>query len=166
MASKSDDKERIVRWALEKLKLTNMKAPCGLGKELGQKERVKMILENCDVMAFVATAQPEQAREFYCDTLGLLLEEDNPSALIVKAANATLRIQKVQAFTPLPFTTLGWKVSDIEVTMKQLLNKGVKFQHYEGMSQDELGIWISPSGARVCWFKDPDGNVLSLTQFT
>jgi catechol 2,3-dioxygenase-like lactoylglutathione lyase family enzyme len=117
-------------------------------------------------MAFVATTQPEKARTFYCDVLGLRFEEDNPFALTVRTANATLRIQKVQAFAPLSFTALGWKVGDIRATVKQLLGKGIKCERYEGMSQDDLGIWDSPSGAMVCWFKDPDGNVLSLTQFT
>ena len=117
-------------------------------------------------MAFVATTQPEQARTFYCDVLGLNFEEDSPFALVVKAANATVRIQKVQAFTPLPFTSLGWIVDDIRATVRQLVEKGVAFERFEGMNQDDLGIWSSPSGAMVCWFKDPDGNVLSLTQFS
>jgi len=124
-----------------------------------------MILDNCDIMAFVATTQPEKARAFYCDVLGLRFEEDSPFALVVRTANATLRIQKVQAFAPFPFTVLGWKVGNVRAIAKQLLGKGVKFERFEGMTQDELGIWVSPSGAMVCWFKDPDGNVLSLTQF-
>jgi catechol 2,3-dioxygenase-like lactoylglutathione lyase family enzyme len=124
-----------------------------------------MLLENCDVIVFAATTQPERARTFYCDVLGLRFEEDSPFALVVRTANATLRIQKVQTFAPLPFTLLGWKVENIKATAKQLLGKGVKFERFEGMSQDDLGIWVSPSGAMVCWFKDPDGNVLSLTQF-
>ena len=122
------------------------------------------MLENCQVMAFVATTQPEKARAFYCDVLGLPCEEDGPIALIVKTANATLRIQKIEAFAPLPFTVLGWKVGDIRSTVKQLLGHGVKFERFPGMSQDDLGIWVAPGGAMVCWFKDPDGNLLSLTQ--
>ena len=124
-----------------------------------------MILENCEVMAFVATTESEKARRFYCDVLGLRLEEDSPFALVVKTANATLRIQKVQSFAPLPFTALGWKVENIKAKAEQLLTHGIKCERFEGMSQDDLGIWLSPSGARVCWFRDPDGNVLSLTQF-
>ena len=125
----------------------------------------EMTLANCDVMAFVATTQSERARAFYCDVLGLSFEEDSPFALVVRTANATLRIQKVQSFQPLPFTSLGWSVADIKATVKELGEKGVKFERFEGMNQDDLGIWASPSGALVCWFKDPDGNVLSLTQF-
>ena len=117
-------------------------------------------------MAFVATTQPKRARAFYCELLGLRFEEETPFALIVRTANAMLRIQKVQNFAPLPFTVLGWKVGNIKATAKQFVDKGVKFECFEGMGQDDLGIWVSPDGAMVCWFKDPDGNVLSLTQET
>lgn len=115
-------------------------------------------------MAFVATTKPEKARTFYCDILGFPLEEDTPFALIVRTANATLRIQKVQTFAPLPFTVLGWKVENIAATSGQLLDKGIKFECFEGMLQDDFGVWTSVNGAKVCWFKDPDGNLLSLTQ--
>ena len=124
-----------------------------------------MILENCELVAFLATTQAERARAFYCGVLGLGFEEDGPFALVVRTANAALRIQKVAAFTPLPFTALGWRVGNIGATVKELMGRGVAFERFEGMGQDELGIWDSPSGARVCWFKDPDGNILSLTQF-
>jgi catechol 2,3-dioxygenase-like lactoylglutathione lyase family enzyme len=124
-----------------------------------------MILENNELVAFLATTQPEKSRAYYCEVLGLRFEEDSPFALVFRAANATLRIQKVQAFTPLPFTALGWKVEDVRGMAKLLLAKGVKIERFEGMTQDDLGVWLSPSGAKICWFKDPDGNVLSLTQF-
>lgn len=124
-----------------------------------------MSLKQCDVMSFLASSQPEKARYFYCDLLGLKLEEENPSALVLRLANGSLRIQKVQSFTPHPFTALGWQVDDIEATMKQLEKAGIKFERFEGMKQDSMGIWLSPSQARISWFKDPDQNVLSLTQF-
>ena len=124
-----------------------------------------MTLANSVIIAFVATTQPHKARNFYCDVLGLTLVDDAPFALVVEGANAIVRIQKVQAFTPHPFTALGWEIADIKATVKELIGKGVHFERFEGMAQDELGIWTSPSGPRVCWFKDPDGNLLSLTQF-
>lgn len=124
-----------------------------------------MTLENCELVAFTATTQPERARAFYCDVLGLRLEEDMPFALVLRAPNATLRIQKVNDFSPLPLTVIGWKVADAAVAARQLIARGVRFERFPGMTQDDLGIWCSPSGAKVCWFKDPDGNVLSLTQF-
>ena len=128
-------------------------------------EAINVALGNCDVMAFVATIQPARARAFYCDVLGLHFDEENPFAVVVKAANAIVRIEKAPAFTPLPFTVLGWIVEDVETAAKELQTRGVKFERFEGITQDSLGIWNSPSGARVCWFKDPDGNILSLTQF-
>ncbi|HEY8747873.1 MAG TPA: VOC family protein [Tepidisphaeraceae bacterium] len=124
-----------------------------------------MTLENCEVVAFLATTRAEDAHGFYCGVLGLELEEDGPFALVLRTANATLRIQKVREFTPLPFTAMGWKVGDVRAMAEALGRKGVKFERFEGMGQDDLGIWVSPSGAKVCWFKDPDGNLLSLTQF-
>jgi hypothetical protein len=75
-----------------------------------------------------------------------------------------LRIQKVGAFSPHPFTALGWEVTDIASTVKQLRDRGVSFETFSGMNQDALGVWRSPSGAGVAWFKDPDGNTLSLTE--
>ena len=111
-------------------------------------------LANCDVMAFVATTQPEKARAFYCDVLGLSFEEDSPFALVVKAANATLRIQKVQSFTPLPFTSLGWTVNDIRATAQQLIAKGVTFERFEGMNQTisasgPLPVALRSAGSRI-----------------
>jgi len=123
------------------------------------------MLAGCDVVAFLATTQPAKARAFYCDVLGLRFVEDGPFALVVEAANVTVRIQKVREFKPVPFTAIGWTVGDVRETAKQLAGKGVRLERFEGMGQDDLGIWVSPSGAKVCWFKDPDGNVLSLTQF-
>jgi catechol 2,3-dioxygenase-like lactoylglutathione lyase family enzyme len=123
-----------------------------------------MILQNNEVVAFVATTQPEIARAFYCDVLGLRFEEDTPFALVVRAANATVRIQKVPSFTPLPFTVMGWKVGDLAAVARQLEDRGILLERFAGLSQDELGIWNSPSGAKIGWFKDPDGNILSLTQ--
>jgi catechol 2,3-dioxygenase-like lactoylglutathione lyase family enzyme len=85
-----------------------------------------MILQNDDVMAFVATTQPDKARAFYCGVLGLRFEEDTPFALVMRAANATVRIQKVQAFTPLPFTVMGWKVANLAAVAAQLKDRGVR----------------------------------------
>jgi catechol 2,3-dioxygenase-like lactoylglutathione lyase family enzyme len=124
-----------------------------------------MLLQNDELIAFVATTQADKARAFYSDVLGLRFEEDSLFALVVRAANATVRIQKVQAFTPLPFTVMGWKVADVKASAEQLKDRGVNLERFPGMSQDELGIWTSPSGAKIGWFKDPDGNILSLTQF-
>jgi catechol 2,3-dioxygenase-like lactoylglutathione lyase family enzyme len=123
------------------------------------------MLGDCEVMAFVPTAQPDRAKSFYRDTLGLELLEDSPFALVFRAGRTMLRVQKVREFTPLPFTALGWRVREIRAAVQALSGRQVSFERYEGMNQDALGIWLAPGGARVAWFKDPDGNTLSLTEF-
>lgn len=76
-----------------------------------------------------------------------------------------LRISKVASFVPMPFTVLGWQVEDIPAAVRDLRRQGVHFQVYEGLDQDEHGICTFPGGTRVAWFRDVDGNTLSLTQF-
>lgn len=123
------------------------------------------MLNASNLIAFVATTNAEHARAFYEGTLGLTLVEENPFALVFDANNVMLRVQKVQSLNPATHTTLGWNVSNIRGTITALIQKSVVFERYARLSQDELGIWLSPSGAQVAWFKDPDGNVLSLTEF-
>ena len=122
------------------------------------------MLHSTSLIAFVATAQAEAARQFYESVLGLSLVDDSPFALVFDSNGTTLRVQKVEQVTPAPYTALGWQVTDIEASVRSLRAKGAVFQRYEGLSQDALGIWKSPSGARVAWFRDPDGNTLSLTE--
>ena len=123
------------------------------------------MLKDRDVMAFVATAQPEQARRFYTETLGLSLLSDEPYALVFDCHGVTLRVQKVDAVSPAPHTALGWKVPDLPATIDALAARGVTFKRYPYFEQDARGIWTTPDGGSVAWFQDPDGNLLSLTQF-
>jgi catechol 2,3-dioxygenase-like lactoylglutathione lyase family enzyme len=123
------------------------------------------MLGGYDVIAFVATRQPERAKLFYSKILGLRLVADTPFALVFDAGGTMLRISKVGELTPAPYTVLGWKVPNIHVTVEDLMCGGVTFERYKDMPQDELGIWMTPDGHKVAWFKDPDGNTLSLTQF-
>lgn len=123
------------------------------------------MLGKSKIICFCATANPAEAKVFYRDTLGLTLVEDSPFALVFDANGTMLRIQKVQNLSPARHTTLGWEVSDINTTIKQLGTKGVRFERYDGLSQDQSGIWTTPDGSRVAWFRDPDGNTLSLTEF-
>jgi catechol 2,3-dioxygenase-like lactoylglutathione lyase family enzyme len=122
------------------------------------------MLGNAKLMAFVAITDALRARAFYEGVLGLKLVADEEFALVFDANDTMLRLQKVEAFTPHPFTSLGWQVDDIAATIRDLVAKGVVFERYGFMQQDELGVW-SHDGARIAWFKDPDGNVLSLAQF-
>jgi catechol 2,3-dioxygenase-like lactoylglutathione lyase family enzyme len=123
------------------------------------------MLKDADIVCFAATKNPEAAKAFYGQVLGLALIEDSPFALAFDANGTMLRIQKVQEHTPPKHTTLGWHVTDIRAQIDELTRKGVRFERYGRLAQDEAGIWESPSGALVGWFLDPDGNVLSLTQW-
>jgi predicted enzyme related to lactoylglutathione lyase len=77
-----------------------------------------------------------------------------------------LRVTPVGEHHPAPFTVLGWEVESIEGTVERLTAAGVQFLRFAGMNDgDALGIWSAPSGARIAWFNDPDGNVLSVTEF-
>jgi catechol 2,3-dioxygenase-like lactoylglutathione lyase family enzyme len=117
------------------------------------------------IIAFIATAKPDEATMFYRDRLGLRLAADTEFALEFEIEETMLRVQKVEAVAPASHTVLGWKVGNIAEEVEALTKRGINFERYEGMAQDESGIWQSPSGARVAWFRDPDGNILSLTQF-
>jgi catechol 2,3-dioxygenase-like lactoylglutathione lyase family enzyme len=122
------------------------------------------MLSNINIKAFVPTTKPEQAKQFYKDILGLKLLSEDSYALEFEAGESLLRVVTVQELTPHSFTILGWNIPDISSTIKSFIDKGIVFEQYGFMKQDGLGIWISPGGSQVAWFKDPDGNVLSLTQ--
>jgi catechol 2,3-dioxygenase-like lactoylglutathione lyase family enzyme len=125
------------------------------------------MLGSADLIAFVPTRDPGKAREFYETTLGLDFISEDPFALVFNAHGTTLRIAnvaEVKGFKPAPFTIVGWKVTNVSDTVGDLLKTGVQFERFPGMDQDAKGIWKSPSGAKVAWFKDPDGNILSITQ--
>ena len=122
------------------------------------------MLANEQVMAFVATSKPREALVFYRDVLGLKLLSEDPFAIVFQTANATLRIQKTPQHEPLAYTALGWKVGDISIIVSALAAKQVRLERFPGLEQDARGVWTAPSGAKIAWFKDPDGNVLSLTE--
>src|SRR5438034_4846791 len=116
------------------------------------------------IIAFVATANPARAKKFYRQTLGLRLVGEDGFALVFDAGGTMLRVAVVPQVKPAGYTVLGWIVPDIERAVGALRRRGVRFRRYPGMGQDRQGIWTSPSGARVAWFGDPDGNTLSLTE--
>ena len=121
------------------------------------------MLGSIDIVAFVPTKDTEKARAFYEGVLGLRFVKDDGFALVLDANGIMVRVAKAQ-FTPAPFTILGWQVSDIKKMVTGLQGKGVQFERFGFFEQDELGIWTAPTGDMVAWFKDPDGNVLSVSQ--
>ena len=122
------------------------------------------MLTNKKLKAFIPTIKPIEAKSFYKDILGLkLLSEDN-FAFEFDANGTLLRVTIVQDLKPHPFIVLGWNIDDIVSVIKQLNDKCIFCERYGYFEQDNLGIWTSPNGSKVAWFKDPDGNVLSLTE--
>jgi catechol 2,3-dioxygenase-like lactoylglutathione lyase family enzyme len=125
------------------------------------------MLGNADLIAFVPTRDLQKSRRFYEQTLGLQFVSEDPFALVFNAHGIMLRIANVSTvkdFKAAPFTILGWRVASVDSTVRALGEKGIEFERFPGMQQNPLGIWHSPSGAKVAWFKDPDGNTLSITE--
>jgi len=122
------------------------------------------MLGNAKVGAFLCVQDREAARIFYRDTLGLSLMYEDPFALVFNAGGTTLRVSPVKVLQPQPFTVLGWEVPDIDTAIESLEAAGVSFVRVPGLSQDARGIWSPSPGVKVAWFKDPDGNMLSLGQ--
>jgi catechol 2,3-dioxygenase-like lactoylglutathione lyase family enzyme len=122
------------------------------------------MLGSVNIVVFVPITDGERARTFYEDVLGLKFIKDDGFALVFDANGIMVRAAKMKEFTPVQFTILGWQVSDIENIVRALQGKGVHFEIFGFFKQDELGIWIAPTGDKVAWFKDPDGNILSVSQ--
>jgi catechol 2,3-dioxygenase-like lactoylglutathione lyase family enzyme len=121
------------------------------------------MLGSTNIVAFVPTKDAVKARAFYEGVLGLRFVKDDGFALVLEANGITVRVSKAE-FTPAPFTILGWQVTEIDNVVKGLQRKGVRFERFGFFEQDELGIWTAPTGDKVAWFKDPDGNILSVSQ--
>jgi catechol 2,3-dioxygenase-like lactoylglutathione lyase family enzyme len=123
------------------------------------------MLEHSALVGFVGVTDLDRAGEFYGQTLGLPITEASPFALVADAHGTMLRLTLVERPAAAPYTVLGWSVTDIVSMVDQLAARGVRFTRYDGMEQDERGIWTAPGGAKIAWFLDPDGNNLSLTEF-
>ena len=117
-----------------------------------------------DLITFVGTADLERATAFYRDVLGLRLVERNEFASVFDVNGTMLRVTTVEEVSPRPYTVLGWAVEDVVAAIGELEERRVAFLRFGGMGQDDRGIWTAPGGVRVAWFRDPDGNVLSLSQ--
>jgi catechol 2,3-dioxygenase-like lactoylglutathione lyase family enzyme len=125
----------------------------------------KVGLAGYDIIGFATIVDVERAKSFYRDTLGLtLLSEEPPFALVFDANGIMIRLGMGKELPKVPGTVLGWMVPEIADAVRELESRGVKFERFPGMKQDEAGIWTAPTGARVAWFRDPDGNILSLSE--
>jgi predicted enzyme related to lactoylglutathione lyase len=121
------------------------------------------MLAQCDLMGFIPITNSDRARVFYIDKLKLQFASNDPFALVVRANGNDIRLTHMEAFTPAPYTVCGWKVADIDAAARELTAAGISFEKYPFV-EDPSGIWTAPGGARIAWFKDPDGNVLSISQ--
>jgi catechol 2,3-dioxygenase-like lactoylglutathione lyase family enzyme len=117
------------------------------------------------LIAFVAATDLGRARAFYEGTLGLRVIGEEPFALVLDVDGTMLRVSRVDKVSIAPYTVLGWTVNDLSASIDELTQEGVVFERFEGFPQDERGVWTAGNGTRVAWFRDPDGNLLSLTQF-
>jgi catechol 2,3-dioxygenase-like lactoylglutathione lyase family enzyme len=122
------------------------------------------MLANATLQPMLATARADAARAFYRDTLGLTLNSDDIFALVFAVGDGEVRIAKAPAVTPSLYAVMGFIVDDIAAIVARLTEKGVAFERYGFLVQDAAGIWTAPSGTQVAWFRDPDGNLLSLSQ--
>ncbi|HEY2641920.1 MAG TPA: VOC family protein [Streptosporangiaceae bacterium] len=123
------------------------------------------MLESSHIVAFAAATDLQRARAFYEQVLGLHVAEQDDFACVLDANGTMLRITAVTEFRQAGYAVLGWRVTDIAATVRELAARGVVFLRYDGMDQDSDGVWTTPGGEKVAWFPDPDGNILSLTQF-
>jgi catechol 2,3-dioxygenase-like lactoylglutathione lyase family enzyme len=123
------------------------------------------MLATANPIAFIPTRDAERARPFYETTLRLPFLSDDGFALNFETGRILLRVVRVGDFSPHPFTIFGFDVPDVEAAVADLTSRGVQFLHIHGMDQTPSGIWTAPGGAaKVAWFKDPDGNTLSVSQ--
>lgn len=132
----------------------------------GRRKKAQEGLGGRRVLPMVGTVDAARAKAFYAGTLGLRLVGEDRFALVFDLEGTRLRVSVVPEVRAAGYTVLGWAVPDIRSAVRDLVQRGVVFQHFEGMAQDPDGVWTAPGGARVAWFRDPDGNTLSVTQFS
>lgn len=116
------------------------------------------------MVGFLLTKDYDKAREFFVGKLGFEYVSLDQFALVVSVGGHMIRISKVADMTPLRSTVLGWEVADVEAAVTWLNEHGVECEKYPFVQDKERGIWTTPDGNKVAWFKDPDGNVLSVSQ--
>ena len=123
------------------------------------------MLASASAIAFLPSTDLDRSRRFFSGTLGLVVEDVTPFACVLRAGTTMLRVTKVDDLRVQPFSVFGWQVPEIRAVAGQLTAAGVECLRYDGVDQDEDGVWTTPGGDLVAWFHDPDGSTLSLTQF-
>jgi catechol 2,3-dioxygenase-like lactoylglutathione lyase family enzyme len=169
-AGRDDVAGRILSFSAERPRdwCTRNSSPSRLAGLAGLQEQGEAInvhvMRNAMFVGFIPVRDLVAARAFYADLLGLTVKEQSPFALVLDGGGTMLRLTPVPDLQPQPFTVAGWAVADIEAEVDALVSRGVKLNRYDGMDQNERGIWTTPAGDRVAWFCDPFSNTLSLTE--
>jgi predicted enzyme related to lactoylglutathione lyase len=122
------------------------------------------MLKSAKIVAFLQVSDRTKAKTFYVEVVGLKFISEDPFALVLESNGTRIRIGEAADHKPAQGTVLGWEVPDIEEAAGDLVTRGVELQHYGFKGQDERGIWTTPNGDKVAWFKDPAGNVLSISR--
>jgi catechol 2,3-dioxygenase-like lactoylglutathione lyase family enzyme len=123
------------------------------------------MLSEYPLVGFLATSDSAKARAFFEGALGLTFAGEDERHVAFRWPTGRLRLNKTDKVAPPHGTALGWVVPDVRAAVRELAARGVMIERFEGMTQDELGVWSPEPGADVAWFKDPDGNLLSLSHW-
>ena len=123
------------------------------------------MLEESKLQAIICTSRPQQAERFYGEVLGLPLRARSLGALVYDVGGTALRVSPVPASRPSEHTVLGFAIADIDRTIRQLQERGVQLERFAAFQHDQAGVVRAPDGSRVAWFRDPDGNLLSIVQY-
>jgi catechol 2,3-dioxygenase-like lactoylglutathione lyase family enzyme len=124
-----------------------------------------MTLADSELQTLVWSADIGRSEQFYSDVLRLPLVGRSHGALVYRVGRGVLRVSPVPSTEPSKHTVVGFAVADVDVVVADLISKGVAFERFPGFSHDEAGVWIAPDGTKVAWFRDPDGNLMSLVRY-
>jgi catechol 2,3-dioxygenase-like lactoylglutathione lyase family enzyme len=120
------------------------------------------VLSGLPFVGFLLITDAARAKSFYCELLGLPMRHEDEFAVVVDAGGTPLRLTVVPQVPEPAGTCAGWLVEDLQLATRSLALAGVVFERFDGMDQDADGIWRHGGGG-VAWFRDPDGNRLSLS---
>ena len=124
-----------------------------------------MSLANASLQTLVWSADIERSERFYSNVLGLPLSGRSHGALVYRVGAGTLRVSPVPSTAPTEHTVLGLEVDDVNDAVAVLASKGLEFERFPGFTHDAAGVWTAPDGTKVAWFRDPDGNLISLVRY-
>jgi catechol 2,3-dioxygenase-like lactoylglutathione lyase family enzyme len=124
-----------------------------------------VMLAHSKLQTIILTSRLSEAERFYSDALGLPLKGKSQGALVYDVGGSDLRVSPVPSTEPSTHTVVGFAVSDISAIVSVLSERGIRWERFPGFHHDAMGILVTPEGAKVIWFRDPDGNLLSIVQY-